>query len=114
MTAILASWLSHQERVEVVKVPIATKTKTWNSSSYRAKRQDGSLVFIERNDILLEDEETLIEELARILKTYNNPQRSDRYSLILRQLMKNEVPFYRPLEQIMSESTKDQLLLRLI
>ncbi|MDQ0896399.1 MULTISPECIES: hypothetical protein [unclassified Paenibacillus] len=113
MTSIHASWLSREERVEVVKCPVTTRPKTLHSSAYRAKRQDGSVVFIERKDILLEDEETLIEELARILKTYNNPQRSDRYSLILRQLMKNEVPFYRPLEQRMSESNNEQLLLRL-
>lgn len=114
MTAIPASWLSRQERVEVVKCPVTTKPKIWHSSSYRAKCQDGSLVLIERKDILLEEEEVLIDELARILKTYNNPQRSDRYSLILRQLMKNEVPFYRPLEQRLSESKSNQLLLSMM
>lgn len=114
MTAIPASWLSREERVEVVKCPVTTKTKVWHSTSFRTKRRDGSLVLIERKDILLEEEEVLIDELARILKTYNNPKRSDRYSLILRQLMKNEVPFYKPLEQRMSESKNEQLLLRLM
>ncbi|CAG7651440.1 hypothetical protein ACFQI7_28210 [Paenibacillus allorhizosphaerae] len=114
MTAILASWLSRQERVEVVKCPEVLRPKPLRSSTFRAISQDGSLVFIDRQDILLQDEETLIEELAQILKKYNNPQRSDRYSLILRQLLKNEVPFYRPLEQRMSESKHDQLLLRLM
>jgi hypothetical protein len=76
------------------------------------KSKEGCLVFIPRGDILLDEEKILINELVGILRRYPNPTRSDRYSLILKVLMRQGAPFYQPLKNRMTES-KEQLLLDL-
>ena len=106
-----ACWLSHEERVEVVGYKSRNKLSTYAETQYRALRTDGSMVLINRKDILLEDEEKLIDELASILKVFNNPTRSERYGLIFKSLMKQGTPFHKRLEQRLCTDYNQQLRL---
>ncbi|TMV47893.1 hypothetical protein FE783_20945 [Paenibacillus mesophilus] len=98
---IPACWLSREEQVQVVIAPSQNRYSKYPTTRFKAARKDGSHVFIDRQDILLEEEEKLIDELST---------RSERYSIILKQLMKQGVPFNQPLQQRMAKRDEQILL----
>jgi len=89
----MAYWLSGQERVEVEAI-VETNSygKCW-SPRFQAKRQDGSITTIDRSDIILEDEQALIDELAHILYSSKYPVQHERYAVIMRQFLVRGVPY---------------------
>lgn len=97
MSGEQALWISQQERVEVIAVTGNPAFK-YAEPTYQVRRRDGSTASVGRKDILLPEEERLIDELADILRRYQNPARHDRYSFIMLSLMRKGVPFRHKLE----------------
>jgi hypothetical protein len=106
------TWISRNEEVALVNEKKNFRNGKYMDEHFMARSKEGNLVFIPRGDILFDEEMLLIDELVSILRRYPNPARSDRYSLILKVLMKQGAPFYQPLKQRMTK-TKEQLLLDL-
>lgn len=88
-----ALWLSMQEPVMVETVVESTDVSRYGSPRYQARRQDGSLIMIDRSDIILAEEQLLIDELAHILYNSKNPVQHERYSVIMRQFIGKGVPY---------------------
>lgn len=93
-----AYWLSGQEKVEVEAVVETNGYGKYISPRFQAKRQDGSMTLIDRSDIILEDEQALIDELAQILYTSKQPVQHERYSVIMRQFIVKGVPYVSKLK----------------
>jgi hypothetical protein len=107
-----ALWISHQERVEVLSsVQLDQHAhKRYMEPKYRARRSDGSIVMIERRDILLREEEEIIDELAHILNQSHNPARNERYSHIMHYLIRKGVPFTTRLQNQLPKHRLQQSL----
>ncbi len=105
-----AIWRSHNETVEVTR---AISSKLWKDTKFRIKCKDGTTQLVERADILLNEEEALIEELASILKQYRQPPRSARYKEIMFRLLETGVPFNERLKSLMEKerlAVKDKMV----
>lgn len=86
-------WLSKQESVVVEAVVEATDVTRYGSPRFQVRRQDGSMITIDRSDIILADEQQMIDELAQILYSSKNPVQHERYSVIMRQFIVKGVPY---------------------
>src|ERR1700738_4745314 len=107
-----ATWISRNEEVALVNAKLNFRNGQYMDEHFTARSKEGRLVSIPRGDILLDEEKQLIDELVSILRRYPNPARSERYSTILKVLMKQGAPFYQPLKKRMTEP-QEQLLLDL-
>jgi hypothetical protein len=96
-----ALWLSHQEKVEVEAVIDSNPCFKYDSLIYKAKKNDGSIIMIDRSDIILDEEQLLIDELADILHSNKSPVRNERYSIIMKQFIYKGVPYARRLRERM-------------
>lgn len=92
-----AIWLSNQEKVEVEAVIPSDPYFKYESLMFKAKKKDGSTIMIDRSDIILEEEQVLIDELADILYQSKSPVQNKRYSTIMKQFIFNGVPYARRL-----------------
>jgi hypothetical protein len=92
-----ALWLSNQEKVEVEAVIDSNPYFKYDSLSYKVKKKDGSIMMIDRSDIILDEEQLLIDELADILYNSKSPVRNKRYSIIMKQFIYKGVPYARRL-----------------
>lgn len=88
-----ALWLSKQEKVEVEAVIDSNPTGKYKSLSFRAKQKDGSIIMIERQDIILDEEQVLIDELAEILYHSKLQSQHERYAFIMKQFIVRGVPY---------------------
>lgn len=88
-----AYWLSAQEKVEVEAVfENRQYGRCWNPR-FQAKRADGSRAWIDRADIILDEEQALIDELSMILQSSKHPLQHERYAFIMRQFIMKGVPY---------------------
>jgi hypothetical protein len=110
MTTRVAKWISMDEPVEVVSV-VKENKYSYQDIRFLVKRADGNFVSIERIDILLQEEEAMISELASIFRKYNNPFRSERYKLIMRTLVKEHIPFGKQLMKLREQPNNQPILL---
>lgn len=88
-----AFWLSRQERVEVEELVHADPHERYKLPKFQVKRYDGSRTTVDRRDIILEDEQQLIDELAAILYGGRKEAHHERYAFIMRQFLVNGVPY---------------------
>jgi hypothetical protein len=88
-----ALWLSKQEKVEVEAIIDSNPTGKYKNLSFRAKQKDGSIIMIERQDIILDEEQVLIDELAEILYHSKLQSQHERYSFIMKQFIVRGVPY---------------------
>jgi len=94
-----ALWLSRQERVEVEDVVDANPYGRYKHPVFRIRRSDGTAVEVERRDILLQEEERLIDEMAQILYHSGNPAaRHPRYAELMRYFLAQGVPYVHRLQ----------------
>lgn len=87
-----AVWLSRQERVQAEPVASEPPGK-YRNVVFQAKSGDGSLHLIDRTDIILDEEQEMIDELAHIVFSLKNPAGNARYALIMKQLISRGVPY---------------------
>lgn len=92
-----ALWLSQHEKVQVKEI-VRNRHQRYAVPLYCVILSDGSQRWIQRNDIVLEEEEKLIDELARILYRSKYPARHVRYAEIMRHLLANGVPYVERLQ----------------
>jgi hypothetical protein len=92
-----ALWLSKEEKVEVEAVIDSDPSFKYDSLSFKAKKQDGSTILIDRRDIILDEEQILIDELADILYHSKSPVHNERYSIIMKQFIFKGVPYAKQL-----------------
>jgi hypothetical protein len=92
-----ALWLSNQEKVEVEAIIDSDPSYKYESLVFRAKKKDGSIIMIDRRDIILDEEQILIDELADILYHSKSPVHHERYSIIMKQFIIKGVPYVRRL-----------------
>ncbi len=90
---ISALWLSKQEKVEVEAIIDLNPSSKYKTLSFRAKKKDGSIIVIERHDIILDEEQILIDELAEILYHSKLQSQHERYSFIMKQFIVRGVPY---------------------
>ena len=88
-----AFWLSRQERVEVESIVHSDPYEKYKATQFQVRRYDGSRMTIDRRDIILEDEQQLIDELAGILYSGRKDAQHERYASIMRQFLVNGVPY---------------------
>jgi hypothetical protein len=94
-----ALWLSNQEKVEVQAIIDTNPCFKYDSLIYKVKKKDGSIIMIDRSDIILDEEQLLIDELADILYSNKSPVRNERYSIIMKQFIFKGVPYARRLSE---------------
>ena len=99
MMGMSALWLSTQEPVVVEEILEPGDFKKYNSPRFHARRQDGTTIMIDRRDIILEEEQALIDELAHILFNSKNPVQHERYAIIMRQFIIKGVPYVNRLQK---------------
>jgi hypothetical protein len=92
-----AFWLSNQEKVEVEAIIDSDSHFKYESLIFKAKKKDGSIIMIDRRDIILDDEQILIDELADILYHSKSPIHNKRYSIIMKQFIIKGVPYVQRL-----------------
>lgn len=90
---ISALWLSRQEKVKVEAIIDSNPSNKYKSLSFRAKQKDGSIIVIDRHDIILDEEQVLIDELAEILYHSKLQSQHERYSFIMKQFIVSGVPY---------------------
>ncbi|RED75952.1 hypothetical protein [Cohnella phaseoli] len=88
------------ERIQIIKV---NPPNRYGDYSFKCLSLEGENTTIARCDIILDDEARLIEELAGIFLQHKVPPRSPRYSVIVRALLKNRVPYVSLLKQLLKE-----------
>jgi hypothetical protein len=88
-----AYWLSRQERVEVESVIHANPHQRYSAPVFRIRRSDGTFAEVERSDILLQEEERLIDELAQILYHSSLKAQHHRYAELMRYFLAQGVPY---------------------
>jgi hypothetical protein len=87
-----ALWLSRQERVQAEPAD-GGRTGKYRNVVFQARSCDGSVHWIDRTDILLDEEQAMIDELAHIVFSSKNPAQNGRYALIMKQLISRGVPY---------------------
>jgi hypothetical protein len=92
-----ALWLTNQEKVEVESILDSSSSMKYESLVFLAKKEDGSVIMIDRRDIILDEEQVLIDELADILYTNKTPVHNERYSIIMKQFIFKGVPYAKRL-----------------
>ena len=93
-----ALWLTNQEKVEVESILESKSSMKYESLIFLAKKEDGSVIMIDRRDIILDEEQVLIDELADILYTNKTPVHNERYSIIMKQFLFKGVPYAKRLK----------------
>jgi hypothetical protein len=88
-----ALWVSKQEKVEVEAVIDPNPSNKYKNISFRAKLKDGSTIMIDRQDIILDEEQLLIDELAEILYHRKLQSQHERYAFIMKQFIIKGVPY---------------------
>jgi hypothetical protein len=92
-----ALWLTNQETVVVESVLDSSPSMKYESLVFLAKKEDGSVIMIDRRDIILDEEQLLIDELADILYSSKTPVHNERYSIIMKQFIVKGVPYVKRL-----------------
>jgi hypothetical protein len=92
-----ALWLTNEEKVEVESIIDSTPSMKYESLVFLAKKEDGSVIMIDRRDIILDEEQVLIDELADILYSRKTPVHNERYSIIMKQFIFKGVPYVKRL-----------------
>ncbi|WP_155702316.1 hypothetical protein [Paenibacillus psychroresistens] len=92
-----ALWLTNQEKVEVESIIDSNPSMKYESLVFMAKKEDGSVIMIDRRDIILDEEQVLIDELADILYSSKTPVHNERYSIIMKQFIFKGVPYVKRL-----------------
>jgi hypothetical protein len=92
-----ALWLTNQEKVEVESIIDSNPSMKYESLVFLAKKEDGSVIMIDRRDIILDEEQVLIDELADILYSSKAPVHNERYSIIMKQFIFKGVPYVKRL-----------------
>jgi hypothetical protein len=92
-----ALWLTNQETVEVESILDSSPSMKYDSLVFLAKKEDGSVIMIDRRDIILDEEQLLIDELADILYCNKIPVHNERYSIIMKQFIVKGVPYVKRL-----------------
>jgi hypothetical protein len=87
-----ALWLSRRERVRA-EPAAGDRTAKYRDAVFRARLADGSVRFIDRRDILFDEEREMIDELAGIVFSSKNPAHNERYAWIMKQLISRGVPY---------------------
>lgn len=105
-----AYWLSRQERVEVEERIEEKPYRKYANPVFRVRRMDGSAALVERRDILLQEEEQLIDELAHILYHSKQPAKHERYAWIMRYFLANGVPYVHRLQMKKPAGAGQQML----
>lgn len=90
-----ALWLSGQLRVEAMPADSGEGNDKYRRDVFRARREDGSTFLIERTDIIMDEEQAMIDELADIVFSSKNPARHARYGYLMKQLLSRGVPYAR-------------------
>ncbi len=93
-----AFWLSKKETVEVEQILEKTQYARYATPKFQARLQDGSKIMIDRSDIILDEEQAMIDELAQILYHSKQPGQHERYAYIMRQFIVNGVPYVNRLQ----------------
>ena len=88
-----AYWLSRQEKVEVEAIIHANPHQRYAHPIFRIRRSDGTSAEVERRDILLQEEEQLIDELAQILYHSSLSAKHPRYAELMRYFLAQGVPY---------------------
>lgn len=90
-----ALWLSGQSRVLAMPADKGEGHDKYRRDVFRASREDGSTILIDRTDIILDEEQAMIDELADIVFSLKNPARHARYGYLMKQLLSRGVPYAR-------------------
>ncbi len=93
-----AYWLSKKETVVVEQILEKTPYGRYATPKFQATLQDGSRIMIDRSDIILDEEQAMIDELAHILYHSKQPAQHERYAYIMRQFIINGVPYVNRLQ----------------
>lgn len=87
-----AVWLSRQERVMAEPAADGRPGK-YRNALFQVRCADGSMHVIDRTDIILDEEQAMIDELAHIVFSLKNPAGHARYAMIMKQLISRGVPY---------------------
>lgn len=93
--------LSKQEKVEIEAIFDSNPSFKFGNMIYQAKQKDGTITMIDRGDIILDEEQVLIDELADILYQSKSPVQNKRYSIIMKHFIFKGVPYVRNLSERM-------------
>ena len=105
-----ALWLSHQEWVEIISQQGKPTHEKYKDPEYKVRCSDGTTAWISRQDLLLQEEEKMIAELALILNRDRNPAKNERYFSIMNHFIKCRVPYVKRLEHQLAKKPFQQTM----
>lgn len=105
-----AVWLSGKQKVVVLEAVEKRMDGRSEEGWFKVELHDGSIMELGRKDLLFQEEEKMINELAGILIQKINPAKSDRYFSIMHYLMERNVPYVNYLQSKLIHKPKQQAL----